>query len=80
LYLQKAKEAFRNEINVASQDVGINGNGAFTGELSAALLTDSGITWTLTGHSERRVGFGYPVRILTCFLNTFSLNVSCFVG
>ena len=24
------------------------------------MLADSGINWTLTGHSERRVGFGYP--------------------
>lgn len=24
------------------------------------MLIDSGINWTLTGHSERRVGFGYP--------------------
>jgi triosephosphate isomerase len=24
------------------------------------MLVDSGINWTLTGHSERRVGFGFP--------------------
>jgi triosephosphate isomerase len=43
------------------QDVGVNpGVGAFTGEISAQLLTDNGIMWTLTGHSERRVGFGFP--------------------
>lgn len=24
------------------------------------MLSDAGITWTLTGHSERRVGFGFP--------------------
>lgn len=24
------------------------------------MLVDSGIMWTLTGHSERRVGFGFP--------------------
>lgn len=24
------------------------------------MLADSGIKWTLTGHSERRVGFGFP--------------------
>lgn len=44
-----------------SQDVAFNaGFGAFTGETSAALLTDAGVKWTLTGHSERRVGFGGP--------------------
>ncbi len=28
--------------------------GAFTGEISPAMLRDSGATWALTGHSERR--------------------------
>lgn len=36
------------------------GYGAFTGEVSAEMLADSKIGWTLTGHSERRVGFGIP--------------------
>ena len=30
------------------------GNGAFTGEISAEQLSDSGVGWTLVGHSERR--------------------------
>jgi triosephosphate isomerase len=47
------------DINVCAQDVAYNEKfGAYTGELSASLLVDSGIKWTLTGHSERRVGFG----------------------
>jgi triosephosphate isomerase len=33
-------------------------NGAFTGEISAEQLLDSGISWTLVGHSERRVLMG----------------------
>ncbi len=37
-----------------------NGVGAYTGEVSAELLKDFGVKWTLTGHSERRVGFGAP--------------------
>lgn len=61
LHLNLAKELFRPDIAVASQDVGFQrGYGAFTGELSADMLVDSQIKWTLTGHSERRVGFGYP--------------------
>lgn len=35
-----------------------NGYGAFTGEISSEMLRDFGVNWTLTGHSERRVGFG----------------------
>ena len=30
------------------------GQGAYTGEVSAAMLADVGATWTLVGHSERR--------------------------
>jgi triosephosphate isomerase (TIM) len=56
------KGLFRPDIAVASEDVGFfKGYGAFTGEHSAEMLIDSGIQWTLTGHSERRVGFGFPV-------------------
>ena len=29
-------------------------HGAFTGEISCAMLRDAGATWVLTGHSERR--------------------------
>jgi triosephosphate isomerase len=50
----------REDISVAAEDVGYNGNGAFTGELSAAMLADAGVKWTLAGHSERRAGFGGP--------------------
>lgn len=61
IHLNLAKELFRPEIAVSAQDVGFKrGYGAFTGEVSAEMLSDSQIPWTLTGHSERRVGFGYP--------------------
>jgi triosephosphate isomerase len=43
------------------KNVGVNnGVGAYTGEVSGELLKDFGVKWTLTGHSERRVGFGGP--------------------
>ena len=61
IHLQAAKAAFRPEIAVSAEDVAFTtGYGAFTGEMTADMLVDSGIKWTLTGHSERRVGFGYP--------------------
>jgi triosephosphate isomerase len=50
----------RTDISFAAQDVGLNAMGAFTGEHSAEMLVDAGIKWTLTGHSERRMGFGGP--------------------
>eukprot|EP01042_Synura_sphagnicola_P002489 gene2488-2995_t len=56
-----ASSLFRPDIAVAAEDVSFKkGYGAFTGELTAEILADSGIKWTLTGHSERRVGFGFP--------------------
>lgn len=61
LQLQNCKAKFASDIAVSSQDVSIkDGIGAYTGEISAKLLVDSGINWTLAGHSERRAGFGYP--------------------
>lgn len=55
LYLLTAREALRQGIEIAAQNVFDKPNGAFTGEISAEQLKDSGVTWTLTGHSERRV-------------------------
>lgn len=50
---------FRKDIAVSAQNVAVhNGYGAYTGEISAEMLKDFGVKWTLTGHSERRVGFG----------------------
>ncbi|KAL1628098.1 triosephosphate isomerase [Neofusicoccum ribis] len=55
LYLLLTREHLRKGIEVASQNVYDKPNGAFTGEISVEQLKDSGITWTILGHSERRV-------------------------
>ncbi|KAF9736729.1 hypothetical protein PMIN06_003540 [Paraphaeosphaeria minitans] len=55
LYLLLAREHLRKGIEIAAQNVFDKPNGAFTGEISAQQLKESGITWTLIGHSERRV-------------------------
>ncbi|KAJ1396085.1 Triosephosphate isomerase, partial [Ochromonadaceae sp. CCMP2298] len=61
IHIFAAKAAFREEVSVSAQDCGLNaGFGAYTGEISPELLKDAGVTWTLTGHSERRMGFGMP--------------------
>lgn len=39
---------------VGGQDCYPAAEGAFTGEISPAMLADAGATWVLTGHSERR--------------------------
>ncbi|EGD97445.1 triosephosphate isomerase [Trichophyton mentagrophytes] len=55
IYLLLARSQADAKIGVAAQNVFDKPNGAFTGELSVDQLKDSKITWTLTGHSERRV-------------------------
>jgi len=45
-------------MQVAAQNVSATGFGAFTGEFAAEHLKDSGIGWTLVGHSERRTKYG----------------------
>lgn len=58
LYLLLCREHLNKEIEVAAQNVFDKPNGAFTGEISASQLQDSGITWVILGHSERRVILG----------------------
>ena len=37
-----------------AQDVGVHGQGAFTGDIAAEMLADIGCRYVLVGHSERR--------------------------
>jgi triosephosphate isomerase (TIM) len=45
-------------IGVGGQDCHAQDSGAFTGDLSAAMLKDAGATFTIVGHSERRASYG----------------------
>jgi triosephosphate isomerase len=45
-------------VGVAAQNMHHAESGAFTGEISAAMLHDAGATWVIIGHSERRQLFG----------------------
>jgi triosephosphate isomerase (TIM) len=47
-----------SRIGWGAQDVSDRDNGAFTGEVSAAMLGDLGCRFALVGHSERRTLFG----------------------
>lgn len=57
LALQTAKENAKNLI-VAAENLHFKDSGAYTGEVSAAMLKEIGIEWTIIGHSERRQYFG----------------------
>ncbi|MFO1193954.1 MAG: triose-phosphate isomerase [Rhodoferax sp.] len=41
-------------IDLGAQDVSSQASGAFTGEVSAAMLRDFGVRYAIVGHSERR--------------------------
>ena len=43
---------------IGAQDVSAEATGAFTGEVSAAMLRDVGCRYVIVGHSERRALFG----------------------
>jgi triosephosphate isomerase len=43
-----------SSIAIGAQDVSAHADGAFTGEVSAAMLRDFGVRYVLVGHSERR--------------------------
>ena len=57
--LHAVAEAARNSnIGVASQDVYWERDGAFTGEISPAMIKEAGAEYAIVGHSERRRLFG----------------------
>ncbi|SCM20040.1 triosephosphate isomerase, putative [Plasmodium chabaudi chabaudi] len=57
-YLHEKIKQNNSKISPCSQDVSlVNGLGAFTGETTANLLHELGISYTIIGHSERKKGF-----------------------
>jgi len=50
--------ADKAKVQVSAQNVHNCAKGAFTGEISADMVVDLGLKWTILGHSERRHVFG----------------------
>jgi len=57
-YLSAAFPLAGNLVHIAGQNCSDQDNGAFTGEVSAAMLADIGAKWVILGHSERRHVYG----------------------
>jgi triosephosphate isomerase len=60
IYLPTVRHALGNHtfISFGAQDCSGHENGAYTGDISAAMLKDSACTYVITGHSERRKHHG----------------------
>lgn len=52
--VQTLVESDKLQITYGAQDVSIHESGAYTGEVSAQMLTKLGCSWVVVGHSERR--------------------------
>lgn len=65
VYLPDATAEQTTDMRVGAQDCSAETHGAFTGQVSAAMLRDVGCAAVLIGHSERRHGLGETDALLT---------------
>ncbi|MCK4914281.1 MAG: triose-phosphate isomerase [Planctomycetes bacterium] len=69
VYLQQVANAAEAPIAIGSQDIYFEEKGAFTGEISSAMLKDVGCVYALCGHSERRHVIGETNEIVNKKVN-----------
>jgi len=75
LHIQYTVELLKDSgIHVATQNCSKTKNGAFTGEMSAEMIKDFGLEWTVLGHSERRHKYGETDADLTAKVELAEAN------
>ncbi|WP_139558948.1 triose-phosphate isomerase [Methylotetracoccus oryzae] len=63
LHLTEVKKVLKT-VSIAAQNCAAESSGAYTGEVSAAMLKSAGIEYVILGHSERRAYYGETDAIL----------------
>lgn len=72
--LTKVREVLRHtHIQIGAQDVFWKESGAFTGQISPAMISELGCSFCIVGHSETRGRFG-KVEVSECSLPYFAEN------
>jgi len=64
LHLTEVSKHVGAKVGVSAQNCAAEASGAFTGEVSAAMLQSAGIPYVIIGHSERRTYYGDTEDIL----------------
>jgi triosephosphate isomerase len=66
VYLDAVNQAIAgSSVLLGAQDVYFENSGAFTGEISVAMLKDIGVKFVLAGHSERRLVLHEPSELVS---------------
>lgn len=79
LYITSVKKYCENNnyIEVSAQNINDNSSGAFTGEISAQMLSSVDVNYSIIGHSERRLHFNEDSNILSKkIMQCLSNNIS----
>lgn len=74
-FIKSVKDVVGTNVNIAAQNCSSEEKGAFTGEISAAMLKSVGVEYVILGHSERRMYFKetneqLQKKLTQCFSNS----------
>ncbi|CAH8433344.1 unnamed protein product [Schistosoma mattheei] len=72
IFLHDVRKLLKKEIHVAAQNCYKVSKGAFTGEISPAMIKDIGCEWVILGHSERR---SILVNLMNLLLKKFNMHL-----